>query len=107
MQQTSDGSITLDQLDFIEKTEPIVMERNRQTLKDTPCTASEANEYRKLIGELNWIATQTRPDISFNVSRLSSSMKSPTVNDILTSKVSQKVKSDPFENQISKNLSRK
>ena len=95
MQQNSDGSITLDQLDYIEKTEPIVMERNRQTLKDAPCTVSEANEYCKLVGKLNWIATQTRPDISFDVSRLSSSMKSPIVNDILkVNKVLQKVKSN-------------
>lgn len=35
IQQYEDGSITLDQLDYIDKTEPIAIGRDRQLLKDS------------------------------------------------------------------------
>ena len=47
------------------------------------CQESEKTEYRALIGQLNWIATQTRPDIVFDVCQLSVSSSRATIRDLL------------------------
>ena len=36
-----------------------------------------------LIGQMNWIATQTRPDLLFSCCELASSLKNATVNDMI------------------------
>ena len=41
--------------------------------------AISATETRQLIGQLNWLATQTRPDLSYDVSELSSTLKRENV----------------------------
>jgi hypothetical protein len=38
--------------------------------------------YRSLIGRLNWLAVETRPDIKFAVIKLQRRTASPTVNDM-------------------------
>ena len=54
----------------------------------------EKKEYRALVGQLNWIATQTRPDILFEVCLLSSVFDTATVEDLLhANKFVRKVKS--------------
>ena len=53
----------------------------------------EKKEYRALVGQLNWIATQTRPDILFEVCLLSSVFDTATVEDLLhANKLVRKVK---------------
>ena len=49
-----------------------------RNLKDR-ISATEVTETRQLIGQLNWLATQTRPDISCDVSELSSMLKQGNV----------------------------
>ena len=39
-----------------------------------------------LVGQMNWIATQTWPDLLFSCCELASSLKNPTVNDIIKAK---------------------
>ena len=48
-----------------------------------------------LIGQLNWVASQSRPEIAYDVCELSTSLKHATVKNILdTNKVVKKLKSD-------------
>ena len=42
-------------------------------------STTEVTETRQLIGQLNWLATQTRPDLSYDVSELSSMLKHENV----------------------------
>ena len=43
----------------------------------------EKHDYRAIVGQLNWMCTQTRPDISFDVCELSSVFENCKVEDAL------------------------
>ena len=69
----------------------------RRALKSDFCATAESSQFRRLVGKLNWVSTQTRPDISFDVCMLSSVMKKPQVSDlILANKVLLKAKDTPL-----------
>ena len=74
---------TIDQLDYASTLKPIPISCERAGKKLSELSSSEKVEYRSLIGQLNWIGTQTRPDILFDVGDLCSSFKNATVGDIL------------------------
>ena len=85
-----DGSLTVDQLDYAKTliAAPVSATRNRSGL----LTPEEKKQYRAMVGQLSWIATQTRPDISFDVCELSSVFEKATVEDMLrANKVVKKV----------------
>ena len=49
---------------------------------DVKISDEEVSELRKIIGQLNWLATQTRPDLSYDISDLSSTLKNKNVDCI-------------------------
>ena len=61
----------------IKKSKCIPVEGDRN-LKDR-IPATEVTETKQLVGQLNWLATQTRPDLSYDVSELSSMLKQENV----------------------------
>ena len=89
------GSKTLDQFQYASSLTPIGISRQRANLKSSELSSTEKAAYRALIGQLNWIATQTRPDIAFDVCDLSSVCSRATVADLLQlNKVIARVKTD-------------
>ena len=48
------------------------MDAKRKADKNDMLTDIETKKYRTLIGQLSWIACQTRPDLSFDLCELSS-----------------------------------
>ena len=55
----------------------------------------EIHQYRSVVGQLNWIGTQTRPDISFDVCSLSMQFGKCTIGDLMeANKVIKRVKTD-------------
>ena len=91
----NEDNITLQQADYISSIKPVNLSRDRQIQKQDACTVEETSLYCQLIGKLNWVACQTRPDALFDVCMLSSNMKSPTVGDVLkANKVLRYIKSD-------------
>ena len=64
-------------------------------------SATEVTETRKLIGQLNWIATQTRPDLSYDISELSSMLKQKNVECLKqTNRVVKKAKKEKSQIDI-------
>ena len=59
--------------EYVKKLNHIPL-RNDRTLDDK-LSPAEVTQARQLIGQLNWLATQTRPDLSYDVSALSSLLK--------------------------------
>lgn len=78
-----ESSITLSQNMYLESVNTIPLASARSNNKDDPLTCDEIHEYRSLVGQLNWLCTQTRPDVCYDVLELSNSLKHPVVGDIL------------------------
>lgn len=99
--QNEDG-ITLEQIDYINAIENYTLPRDRQMKKSSPCTKEETSTFCQLVGKLNWVANQSRPDILFDVCQLSSVMKAPTIEHILkANKVLRKIKEQPLRLKFS------
>ena len=77
----TDEAIVIDQHHYIENVEEVnINNRNERT---RVLNVSEQREYRGICGQLNWVASQTRPDLSFEVCRLSTSLNGATIDDLL------------------------
>ena len=86
--------IYLCQKKYITELEEIVIDPSRKDKKELPLNAEEKTLLRKAIGQLNWLATQTRPELSFAVSELSSSVKNSTIRQLVNAnKLIRSVKS--------------
>lgn len=81
--ESNNEGITMDQFQYASSLTPINISNQRRVLKSGELSSSEKSEYRSLIGQLNWMATQTRPDIAFETCVLSVSYNGATVSDLL------------------------
>ena len=69
------------------------MDAKRKADKNDMLTDIETKKYRTLIGQLSWIACQTRPDLSFDLCELSSVANKAKVSDMIkANKVLSKTK---------------
>ena len=79
----NDAVTTIDQLEYASSVKPMVISCKRAAEKGSEINEKEKTEFRSLLGQLNWIGTQTRPDILFDVDDLTGSAKTATINDVL------------------------
>ena len=70
--QWRDGSIEMSQKKYIERIDPIQVERHRRKEPQAPVNEMERQFLRQLCGSLQYAAVQTRPDISAKVGILQS-----------------------------------
>ena len=85
--------IELDQIEYMEQIVPIHVSRDRQSNKKEFCTKKESFQFCQLVEKLNWIASQSCPDIAFGVCLLSSTMEYPKIENVLAAnKLLRKVK---------------
>ena len=89
------GNMVVDQIQYATTLKPIPISRERMNNKQSQLSDGEKSDYRSLIGQLNWMATQTRPDIAFEVCELSGAFSTATIGDIIKlNKVVNRVVSD-------------
>ena len=85
--------IFLNQNKYSSGISVIQVERERAMMKEEPVTEKERTEMRSKIGQILWVARQTRPDVVFDVSVLASRTKDAKIRDLLeVNKVVRRVK---------------
>ena len=72
--------ILIKQDEYVQKLDAIKLER--KCLPSDQMTKDEISKCRSVIGKLNWLATQTRPDLSFQISELTSELREGQVKSI-------------------------
>ena len=91
---TSDG-ITVNQIEYVNELRPLIISEVRKNNRNDDVTEEERSEMRSAIGKLNWLRTQSRPDIAFQVSSTASQIHKAKVRDIVElNKTIKKVKSE-------------
>ena len=76
--------IKLRQRGFVDgRLELIGVDNQRKKCLDDAATPSEISDYRSVVGSLQWIASQTRPDLAFLVNQLQKRVGKLQVRDLL------------------------
>ena len=75
--------ISMSQAKFVEKIRPMHLSRTRCQDKDSVLNDKEVSCLRAINGSLNWLCTQSRPDLSTQVSFSQQAFPNPTVADAL------------------------
>ena len=98
LKQSTD-KITVSQKKYIQGLEPIQLE-NRFG-KEEELNKKEKRLLRGIVGQLNWIAFQTRPDVAFDACNTAVSLKDATIKDIKSANKSiKKAKSSDINIQF-------
>ena len=88
-------SYIIDKVSYIDKVSQVPLSRSRAAQKHESLDKTEHEELHSLTGQLNWVASQSRPDIAYDICELSTSLKPATVKNILdANKGVKKLKSD-------------
>ena len=82
IKQNPDRSMILCQNSYVEDLQPIPLNNINTTDKSRLLADVEKSILRGALGQLNWLAGITRPEVSFSVSEISSRIGSATVADI-------------------------
>ena len=78
----SENGIFIDQEQYADELEEIYIPMHRKGDKLTPLTKWERKNLMTVAGQLNWLATQTRPDLSYEALELNMSKKDPIIDNL-------------------------
>ena len=93
LSQTNDR-IILSQKDYVDMLNTVSIDRKRA--KDSQLSSAEQTILRSKVGQLLWLAKQTRPDIAFDIAMTASKLKTSTIEDLKrVNKLLRKVRNDP------------
>jgi hypothetical protein len=79
IQKLPSGDISLNQNEYIKNIREVIIPTRR---KNSNVTEYERKEIRRVVGELLWVSSMTRPDLAFEVNLLSSNISSATVREV-------------------------
>ena len=74
--------ITVDQNKYASSLSRIPLSPARESERESNLLEAEKRPYRALVGQLNWMATQTRPDIAFDTCELGGCFSKATISDL-------------------------
>ena len=81
-QDPGNFEISMNQKMFAENLKPAYIPAQRKSQRTAPLSAKEVTVLRGINGSLNWLASQSRPDISAQTSMSQQSMSQPTVHQL-------------------------
>ena len=76
--------ISLQQQQYINEIEEIKIDVLRKQNKDLDLRLTEARQLRVIAGQLNWAASQTRPNMAYEACIVSTSIKHAKISDLIT-----------------------
>ena len=79
--QDSQG-IYVSQKSYVNELQEIEVNSSKRVDKDQKLDEIERKKLRSAIGRLNWLATQSRPDLAYAVSELATDLKEATIKHI-------------------------
>ena len=79
---TFDGVVQVHQHIYIENLQPLHMQPAPAILRDAPLSDTEKEQLRSKIGQILWVAKQTRPDVMFDSCILASNIKNAMVQSM-------------------------
>ena len=96
IKQEQDG-IMVNQDSYIKHgIQEVDIAKRYESRKSDEVSVKDKTNYRSVVGQINWIATQTRPDVAYDVCELSSAFGHTCVGDVIkANKVVKKVKDNP------------
>ena len=91
-------AIIVDQMNYIQSIQPINIDQKWLKHKDLQANEFEKHQLRALLGQLNWVAAMSRPEISFLVSEISGVQSKSKVSDLLkANKILREIKNDSLK----------
>ena len=94
IEKLENGDITLNQKEYIKKIEEVECPAKRNSCN---VNENERKEIRRIVGELLWVSLMTRPDLSFQVNKLSTNISNATIRELKDAKrLVEKAKLEPI-----------
>ena len=90
----SEKGLFIQQQSYINEIVPMEISTKRKRDRQAFLNEEETKKFRGVVGQLNWISSQTRPDVTYDMLSLSTVTKHPQVQHIIeANKAIQKAKS--------------
>ncbi|XP_064616270.1 uncharacterized protein LOC135480371 [Liolophura sinensis] len=77
------GELYLHQEEYAKTIHPMILTWARRQQTDSPLSEEETNIYRSKVGQILWLARQSRPDLMFDSSTLAAGVKNATVQNVV------------------------
>ena len=82
-QENGEEVIKLRQRGFVDgRLDLIPLDKNRKSQPESKATPEEVSDFRSVLGALQWLATQSRPDVAFPVNQLQKRVNCLEVKDL-------------------------
>ena len=81
--RNNNKSITIDQNNYAKAIQPTLLTSNQLTEKDVVIPQEEISAIRSLVGQLNWLSSISRPDISFDTCNISTKVNNMKIRDVI------------------------
>ena len=78
----NDNGVSIHQDSYISSISPISVPQSRYSMRNEELTQEEKAELRKFSGQMLWVSSQTRPDLSYETCMMGNTGKSPTMSMI-------------------------